>query len=799
MRYLSDPPPASPPPLLRTVTVLAFALALCATAPAQPLRGVIAGAEQKSAPEAAAPASEAELKAKLAAAQAELERFTADRSSTAPPGAPEQEVIEYRTLLGILAGAYARQLDARDELALVQRSRAALAAKVKDWTGLGPGPHPLSLVDSLREAAQSAAERVKAAEAKLRLFNQQLDTWRAQLKDLEAQARLAEERASDSPNAADAALRVWARDLAALRARTLGAGFATLDMRSAIAREELAERREALAFAERQASEAAKSVTFTREDFDRVLARLDREKAALDRELAEAQTRVVARRDALRKAQAALAAAQDAAWRPGESPDQVARRRLQAERAADLARVRAENANLAADVARGLGDGVTGERAIWQSRFAFGDQQDAAKHRETFERVDTVLKRLEPWRQFAEREVTLARAQVRDQEARVADAVLVDDRVAARDLAEAYREREATYERLLRAIERQEGSLKRWKEEFDGFRSARPLRSYAQDAWFASRSVARQVWDFELFTAEDTLEVDGRKITATRSVTVGKSIGAIVLLVLGYIVVSWFVHRLERQLVARFKADPNVARIARRWLHFILVAVLFVIALDVVKIPLTVFAFLGGALAIAFGFGAQNLMKNLMSGIMLLVERPLKIGDLVQIGETLGTVTNISIRSSTIRTGDGIETLVPNSALVENNVINWTHSSSEVRRSIKVAVAYGSDTRAVAETLLAQAERHGQVLKQPPPRVLFEDFGADGLAFALQFWIDYAKGVDGTQIASDLRFMAEKALAEAGISIPFPQRDLHLDATRPLQIEVVSRPEPQLVARQSRA
>ncbi|HLB13329.1 MAG TPA: mechanosensitive ion channel domain-containing protein [Burkholderiales bacterium] len=786
--------------MVRTLSVFAFSLALCATAPAQQLPGVISGAGQKSAPDAATPATEAELKAKLAGAQAELERFTADSASKAPPGAPEQEVIEYRTLLGILAGAYARQLDARDELALTQRSRAALAAKAKSWTGLGPGPHPLSLVDSLREGVQAAAERVKAAEAKLALHDEQIASWRPRLKDLEAQARLAEERASGPQDGADAALRGWARDLAQLRVRSLAAGFATLDMRTEIAREQLAERREALAFAERQSDAASKSVAFTREDLDGILARLDREKAALDREVAEAQTRVAARRDALRKAQADLAAVQDAPWRPGESPEQTARSRLRTERAAELARVRAENANLAADVARGLGDGLAAERAIWHSRFAFESVRDSTSYRETFERVDTLLKRLQPWREFARREVTLALGQLSEQEARLADAVLVDDRVAARDLADAYRERLSIYERLLRAIDRQEASLRRWKEEFDGFRSARPLWSYAQDAWFASRSVARQVWDFELFTAEDTLEVDGRKVTATRSVTVGKSIGAIVVLVLGYIVVSWFVRRLERQLVARFKADPNVARIARRWLHFILVAVLFVIALDVVKIPLTVFAFLGGALAIAFGFGAQNLMKNLMSGIMLLVERPLKIGDLVQIGDTLGTVTNISIRSSTIRTADGIETLVPNSALVESNVTNWTHSSSEVRRSVKVAVAYGSDTRKVADTLLAQADRHGQVLKQPPPRVIFEDFGADGLAFALEYWIDYAKGVDGRQIASDLRFMAEKALAEAGVSIPFPQRALHLDAARPLQVEVVTRAEqPQLVARQSRA
>ncbi len=148
-------------------------------------------------------------------------------------------------------------------------------------------------------------------------------------------------------------------------------------------------------------------------------------------------------------------------------------------------------------------------------------------------------------------------------------------------------------------------------------------------------------------------------------------------------------------------------------------------------------------------------------------------------------MTNISIRSSTIRTGDGIETLVPNSVLVEHNVTNWTHSSSEVRRTVKVGVAYGSDTRKVSDTLLAQADRHGQVLKTPPPRVLFEDFGADALQFALEYWIDYGKGADGRQIASDLRFMIEKALGEAGIAVPYPQRDVHLDAAGPLKVEVV--------------
>ena len=780
--------------------LLLCSLAFAVSVSAQTIPGVNVGtgAAQKAAP-APDTAPAPDLNARLAAAKFELDRFVAESASTkVPPGTPPDELIERRSLLELIVRHLERQLDVRAELAIAQRDRAALSARAKAWAGLGPGPHSLSLADGLREAAQTAAERVKAAEARSALLQGEIESFRQRLKDAEAKARLADERAGEATAPAEAARRAWTRDLAALRVRALGVVLAGLDDRVAVAREELAEHREALEFAQLQVREASKSITFTRADYDRVLGKLDKDQAILQKELTDGQTRASARRDALTKAQAELTAARAAPVPPGESPEATARRRVELERAVALARVQAENTNLAYDVVRALVDAVAADRAIWEYRFQLANEKDGAKLRETYERVRMMLARLEPWRQFAQRELTLARTNVREQEARLADAVSADDRNAASTLIAAYRERVDVYDRALRAIERQQGSLERWKAEFDDGRHVRPLTAYLTDAWFGARNLGRQIWDFELFTAEDTVDVEGRKITTTRSITVGKSVGAIVLLALGYILSAWFVRRLERQLVARFKADPNVARIARRWLQVMLIAVLFILALDLVKIPLTVFAFLGGALAIAFGFGAQNLLKNLMSGIMLLVERPLKIGDLVEIGGIIGTVTNISIRSSTIRTAEGIETLVPNSALVEHNVTNWTHSSSEVRRTVKVGVAYGSDTRKVSDTLLAQAERHGQVLKTPPPRVIFEDFGADGLQFALEYWIDYGKGADGRQIASDLRFMIEKSLGEAGIAVPYPQRDVHLDAAGPLKVEVVSRAEPQALRRDAR-
>jgi small-conductance mechanosensitive channel len=129
--------------------------------------------------------------------------------------------------------------------------------------------------------------------------------------------------------------------------------------------------------------------------------------------------------------------------------------------------------------------------------------------------------------------------------------------------------------------------------------------------------------------------------------------------------------------------------------------------------------------------------------------------------------------------------MVPNSLLLENKVTNWTGESPTMRRVVKVGVAYGSPTREVADILHQAAAEHGLVLKEPAPMVIFEDFGDSALIFALYFWVDLAKS-SGMQIQSDLRFMLEKRLGEAGISIAFPQRDIHLESARPLQIEVVS-------------
>ena len=217
----------------------------------------------------------------------------------------------------------------------------------------------------------------------------------------------------------------------------------------------------------------------------------------------------------------------------------------------------------------------------------------------------------------------------------------------------------------------------------------------------------------------------------------------------------------------------------------LLVALLLALAtLSWLSIPLTIFAFLAGALAIGVGFGTQTIIKNFISGIILLFERKVRVGDIIEVDGTLGVVSEINTRSSIVRGFNGIENLIPNSLFLENRVVNWTLNSRFLRRELKVGVAYGTPTKTVIEILNEAAERHGLILKDPAPFATMSNFGDNSLDFTLYFWIELNDKTNGLVVDSDLRIMIEKRLTELGIHVPFPQRDIHLSADRPLQVEI---------------
>jgi small-conductance mechanosensitive channel len=295
------------------------------------------------------------------------------------------------------------------------------------------------------------------------------------------------------------------------------------------------------------------------------------------------------------------------------------------------------------------------------------------------------------------------------------------------------------------------------------------------------------VWQAELYLAEEDDIIDGRKVVTYRAVTVGKIIRLAVIIAVGWLLLRFVARRLQPVVSRRPGVTQGAARLITRLFFGTGIALLVIYGFNTVHIPFTVFAFMGGALAIGVGFGTQTMLKNLISGIILVFERPFKVGDIVEVAGINGRVQNIGLRASRIEHFDGIDSLVPNSYLLENSLTNWSFSNTILRHNITVGVAYGSDTRQVAHLLLATAAEHGLVLDKPAPEVRFSDFGDNSLVFMLFFWFDSDR-VGRDTLASDLRHMIGKTLTEAGIVISFPQRDVHFDRETPLRVELSRSP-----------
>ena len=230
--------------------------------------------------------------------------------------------------------------------------------------------------------------------------------------------------------------------------------------------------------------------------------------------------------------------------------------------------------------------------------------------------------------------------------------------------------------------------------------------------------------------------------------------------------------------------NPNLIHLVRR-VYFVVVLLIFLFTvLELLHVPLSAFAFISGAVAIGVGFGAQNIINNFISGWILMWESPIRIGDFLEIGETKGTVETINTRSTRIKRVDGVHLLIPNSYLLENIVVNWTLIDRVTRTQVAVGVAYGSPVRLV-EKLIAQAiDEHEHVLTEPPPMVVFNNFGDNALEFLSYFWVLAGGEKDLRVICSDIRFRIDELFRENDIVIAFPQRDIHLDVISPVDVRI---------------
>ena len=254
--------------------------------------------------------------------------------------------------------------------------------------------------------------------------------------------------------------------------------------------------------------------------------------------------------------------------------------------------------------------------------------------------------------------------------------------------------------------------------------------------------------------------------------TLGDALGLASILFGGYFVANAFTFLLKKVVLPRLPLKRGLPYAISTVTYYVLLLLVALAALSGAGIELNKFTVLTGALGVGLGFGLQNIVNNFVSGLILLFERPIHVGDTVDVGGLVGIVRRIGARSSTVVTFQGAEVIVPNSNLLSNQVINWTLSSQWRRVDVPVRVAYGTDPERVIKLLVAVAESHPEVLLERRPMAFFVGFGESSLNFELRFWSPWQD--TWFQLQSDVTVAVAKALREAGIEIPFPQRDLHI-------------------------
>ena len=242
---------------------------------------------------------------------------------------------------------------------------------------------------------------------------------------------------------------------------------------------------------------------------------------------------------------------------------------------------------------------------------------------------------------------------------------------------------------------------------------------------------------------------------------------------------------MEKRIHALPSLTPSIQVLFAKLLKVVLITVAILAALHTVGIDLTAFAVLSGAIGVGIGFGLQKVVSNLICGVILLLDRSVKPGDVIAIGDTYGWINSLGARYVSVITRDGTEHLIPNEELITQRVENWSFSHSRVRLRVPVGVSYDADVPKAMEICVEAAGLVERVLSEPPPRCLLMGFGDSSVDLELRLWIsDPANGL--SNVRSDILLHIWEMFHEHGVEIPFPQRDIHLRTPGEIKVSVQS-------------
>lgn len=770
-----------PEKILMTFLVLSWILMPIAPLHAQGLKlGVVGtppGAPATSAP-AQLPATVEEIDRALGQIETRFMEMRA-RATAAAPEATADERIERQRLFQQWEVALDSQSRSLRRLKPVRRLNEDRAAEAQAWRGFTePPPYPLALVEGLRDAIASQRLEAQTGQMMLAISESGVERGAAQLEESRKRVRLARDQVevAGAPNPRLA----WLLRLAEARAQSHEAMVEASEKGRLVALETLRGLRQHLEFLERKLAVAQAQTRFIQKDLDGVIAQINGKREALRREIGDAIVHDVEVRRALGAARENLRLAQP------ESPATPAERLRELRAAVEAEQARAETSELKVDLLRTFLVLADKNQAAWEDRFwATGDRAlTALRHKRQL--YQDSLAGLRPWRKFAELKLS-ASAQAAGESTQVsATNLTAAERESARQIRTALEERVALYQSALTVLAQVENLSERLVADLAEREARLSLAGKTRFVLDGVSAFGGRLWNTELYIAEASVIAEGQKISVPRVITLGKVAIGLGIFLAGGAVALWGRGVVRQAASRRFKAGERTAGLVSEFVAGMVLIIALFVAMATVRIPWTIFAFMGGALAIGVGFGAQTLINNFISGVILLFERSIRLGDIVEVGGQRGKVVNVGFRNSLIRRGDGVDVLVPNSKFLESEVVNWTLTDNLVRFKVTVGVAYGSPPGTVSALIAQAAREHPHLVRDPAPQVLLEEFGDNALMFALVFWLGLRPGVDDIVVRSELRQRLLALFDEAGIVLAFPQRDVHLDAVRPLEVKLVS-------------
>jgi potassium efflux system protein len=691
-----------------------------------------------------------------------------EAESQLPPGISPDALVERRRDVDQTVRTLNRLTGLRDSLPDARAAASAARTAEAEWSHFTEKPpYSLLLIDDLENRLAAAGERITTSRSSVSLFQRALENVATESSAAEEKTRTIAAALTKIPD--DPALK-WQAAAAADKTRLIATRHASVLANIDLLQAQIDAAQAESDLLRRQIKAASKSATLTAEDIANLQKTADDRIAALKKENLGIRSRL---RDAIIARTKAKEALDASVSTPGS--DNKADPLLTA--VFETAETRAEALQFISDNLDSFAslEGLTPE--VYQKRRDYLTASSRKDRLEAVQELRGYLDRLSAWQTVSSNELTAVIADLGKQSSLSNLITDADPRVKTlAERREVLWEKQQFLQRVVQASTFQQRNLARWIGAFEEAERPKNWSTWLNDGWTKTKNLIRRIWTFELTKIPTA--------TGQQSVELGLVISALTFFLIAYFITARLTRRLQSIAVNRGRIAEAQANTFRNWLMILAGIVLALTTLHILRIPLTVFAFFGGALAIGLGFGTQTLIKNFISGIIVLFERKLRVGDIIEVdASTTGTITEINTRSSVLRNAEGKETLIPNSLFLENRVTNLTLSNRRVRRSIRLGVAHGSDASQVMAVMKECAERHGLILKEPAPLVTLDDINPGGMAFMVYFWTEFNSKTDSNIVSSDVRIMIDKRFSEAGIS--FQNSDMTLRADAPLPLEMV--------------